>query len=62
MKNLLVVLSIVGLLFTIIPPFLVFSAVIEPATSKNLMLAGTVIWFTSAPFWLNKKSENDYPQ
>ncbi|MFD2036449.1 hypothetical protein ACFSKL_16710 [Belliella marina] len=58
MKNITVILSIVGLLFTITPPFLVFSGIIPPATSKTLMLIGTVVWFTTAPFWLNKKSEN----
>lgn len=57
MKNLIIILSIIGLLLTIIPSFLVFSKYIEPATSKILMFIGTLIWFLTAPFWLNKSTE-----
>ena len=48
-------LSYLGLAFTLIPSFLVFSAGLSLDTYKNLMLAGTFLWLTTAPFWINKE-------
>lgn len=36
---------------------MVFQGVIEPSLSKTLMLVGTIIWFFTAPQWLNKFQE-----
>ncbi len=57
MKILLSIISVVGLLLTIIPAFLVFFGSISLEQNKNLMLVGTILWFLTAPFWLNKKTE-----
>ncbi|MCH7401848.1 hypothetical protein ACFOUP_00420 [Belliella kenyensis] len=57
MKRLIIITSILGLITTIVPPFLVFTNQIDPSTSKTLMLIGTVVWFISAPLWLNKKEQ-----
>ncbi len=57
MKRVLKILSIIGLIMTIIPAFLVFTGVIDLAANKNWMFAGTVLWFVTAPFWMNKKTE-----
>jgi hypothetical protein len=57
MKAFLKVLSLIGLLLTMIPPVLVFMGKIELDTTKLLMAIGMFAWFVSAPFWINKKSE-----
>ncbi|MCD6596695.1 MAG: hypothetical protein J7L04_03355 [Bacteroidales bacterium] len=56
MKSLLKIISLIGLLVTIIPSFLVFADVIAPDTNKLLMIAGTLLWFSTAPFWMNKET------
>ena len=56
MKPFLKLISIIGLLVTIIPSFLVFANIVTPDTNKLLMIVGTLLWFSSAPFWMNKES------
>jgi hypothetical protein len=51
------IFSFIGLGLTLIPSFLVFQGIIEPSLSKTLMLVGTIIWFFTAPQWLNKFQE-----
>ncbi|KEO75699.1 hypothetical protein [Anditalea andensis] len=51
------IFSFVGLGLTLVPSFLVFQGFIEPGLSKTLMLVGTIIWFATAPQWLNKFQE-----
>jgi len=51
------IISFVALGFTLIPSFLVFAGIISADQCKNLMFAGTVVWFVTAPKWMNKKSE-----
>ena len=55
MKTILIVLSVLGLILTIAPAFLVFAGTIPWTTHSNLMAAGMVLWFATAPFWLGKK-------
>ncbi|MCK5455490.1 MAG: hypothetical protein KAI45_00095 [Melioribacteraceae bacterium] len=55
MKSLLKLVSLIGLVVTIVPAFLVFTDVITLSNSKVLMMVGTILWFVSAPFWMNKK-------
>lgn len=57
MKNLLVVISILSLVITIVPSFLVFAGVMTLEMNKTLMLVGTIGWFATAPSWMNKKEE-----
>jgi len=57
MTLILKILSFIGLGLTLIPSFLVFQGIIEPSLSKTLMLVGTIIWFATAPQWLNKFQE-----
>jgi hypothetical protein len=57
MKNLLVIISILSLLMTIIPSFLVFAGLMTLDMNKTLMLIGTIGWFITAPSWMNKKEE-----
>jgi hypothetical protein len=53
-KSFLKIISYVGLLLTLVPAFLVFFQKIDLSTNKYLMLLGTVLWFGSAPLWMNK--------
>jgi hypothetical protein len=59
MKNLLILVSIISLLLTIIPSFLVFFDVISLDLNKTLMLIGTLGWFLTAPYWMNKKESEE---
>ncbi len=55
MKLLLQLTSALGLLLTIIPSLLYFATYISLAVHQYLMLAGAILWFATAPFWMNKK-------
>ena len=52
MKNVLKVISIGGLALTVIPAFFVFAGDISWDRHATLMLIGTVLWFSTAPFWM----------
>jgi hypothetical protein len=56
MKNILRIISLLGLLLTAVPSFLVFYQVIDKPTHFVLMLIGTLLWFSSAPFWMKGTS------
>ena len=56
MKALLKILSLIGLLLTLVPSFLVFYGVIDKQTHFTLMGVGVVVWFISAPFWMKNPS------
>ena len=53
-SSLLKTLSYIGLGLTIIPSILVYMTMISHDTHINLMGAGMVLWFATAPFWINK--------
>lgn len=55
MKTLLILLSLIGLGLTGIPSVLYFMGIIELESSHHLMTLGMIIWFVSAPFWINAK-------
>ncbi len=57
MKILIKSISYLSLALTIIPSFLVFTGNISLDSSKMLMLVGTIVWFVSAPSWMNKVQE-----
>ena len=54
MKEILRLASLVGLVLTVLPAFLVMFGVISWASHASLMFAGTLIWFASAPFWMTE--------
>jgi high-affinity Fe2+/Pb2+ permease len=54
MKSLLKGISLLGLLLTVVPSFLVFNGIIDINLHKTLMLIGTFLWFIPAPFWMNR--------
>jgi hypothetical protein len=51
-KRLLQVISTIGLLLTFVPSILVYARVIEMEMHFTLMIAGMVLWFSTAPFWM----------
>jgi len=57
MRVILQVISLSGLLMTIVPPILFFTDKISHAQQNVYMAIGTMIWFISAFFWLGKKSK-----
>ncbi len=56
MKTILMILSYIGLGLTIIPSVLVLTGSLSMEMNKTLMMAGTILWFATVPFWMNKKS------
>ena len=58
MKNLLKLLSLVGLILSIVPPVMLFLGKMEMDSMKLWMGVGMVAWMVTAPFWINKKMEN----
>jgi len=57
MKWTLRILSALALGLTIAPAFLVFAGTITWETHAALMLAGTLLWFGTAPLWMREKRE-----
>lgn len=56
MKLLLKLASAVALGLTVVPAFLVFDGVLAWRTHAALMLAGALLWFATAPFWMRDES------
>jgi high-affinity Fe2+/Pb2+ permease len=54
MKLLASTLAVLALCLTVIHSILVFNGTIENDLNKNLMMAGTVLWFVAAPIWFRK--------
>lgn len=57
-KRILQIISIIGLLLTVVPSTLVYAGKIELKMHFTLMIVGMVLWFATAPFWMkNQKLE-----
>lgn len=54
MRTILKILSFLGLGFTILPSVLVLTRTIDMELNKSLMMLGTVMWFGTVVFWMNK--------
>ncbi len=54
MKKVAYVLSLFCLLLTLLPSVFVYLQLISLETNKTLMLAGTIGWFLTASYWMNK--------
>jgi hypothetical protein len=48
-------ISLSGLLLTVVPAFLVFAGAIQWTTHARLMLLGMLLWFATAPLWIGRK-------
>ncbi len=58
LRPLLITISFLGLGLTIIPSILVLMGILDMNMNKNLMFLGTVLWFGSVIFWMNKEEDN----
>ena len=56
MTNILKIVSLFGLLLTVVPSFMVFYKVIDKPIHFMFMLIGAVLWFGTAPFWMKGTS------
>ncbi|NJM93765.1 MAG: hypothetical protein HC842_03105 [Cytophagales bacterium] len=54
MKQMAKWLSYAGLMFSIVPVFLLYAGVISPDMNKALLMTGTGLWLGLAPIWLWK--------
>lgn len=59
MKNLLKLASAIGLGLSTVPAVLVFTGAISREAYMACMLAGMLLWFASAPFWMESKPLDD---
>ena len=48
-------IAYIALLATIVPAVLVFFGAIELEIHKNIMTVGMILWFVTAPLYMNKK-------
>ena len=55
---LLKIVSFLGLAGTIIPSILVFMGSISSSQNTFIMAISMVLWFATAPFWINKKGDS----
>jgi hypothetical protein len=49
-------ISFLGLVLTVAPSFFVLAGRIDWSLHSKLMLAGMILWFATAPFWMKKSS------
>jgi hypothetical protein len=57
MMTMLKFISAIGLALTVVPAFFVFSGAITWNSHATMMVVGTVLWFTTAPFWMRPGPE-----
>ena len=56
MKTLLPIVSYLGLALVIVPPLAYLAAAMDKSVMSSVMLAGTIVWFASVPFWMNRST------
>ncbi len=56
MKKLLPLISWLGLALVIVPPMLYLVGSTDKHTMQWVMLAGTILWFGTVPFWMGRSS------
>lgn len=55
LRRLLQLLSWLALAGTIVPPALYLAGQISLLATQRWMLAATLLWFASTPFWMGRK-------
>jgi hypothetical protein len=53
-KRAALVVSLIALVGTILPPILFFVDKIDLASMKSWMLVATVAWFVATPLWMDR--------
>jgi hypothetical protein len=56
MKRLAKAISCLALAGTLLPPVLFFADHLSLAAMQSWMLAAALVWFASAPFWMEHKA------
>lgn len=56
-RKFMAVISIGGLVLVFAPAVAYLIGALEKDTMTTLMLAGTVVWFASAPMWMSKPGD-----
>ncbi len=59
MKILIKIGSFLSLVLTIVPSIIFFVGNLELSQMKGYMGIGMVLWFVTAPFWINKPSKSE---
>ena len=59
MKILMKIGSFLSLVLTIVPSIIFFVGNLELSQMKGYMGIGMVLWFVTAPFWINKSSKSE---
>jgi hypothetical protein len=59
MKKVLILLSFLGLVILPVMPILQLAGIGSAGHTKCGLAIGTLLWFTTAPFWLKGKTAND---
>ena len=62
MKSLLKIISLIGLILSIVPPVLFFLGKVELNSMKLWMGIGMLAWMLTAPFWINRQQEEMRPE
>lgn len=52
------VASWLGLALTLLPSLAVLSGALSLEAFKTVVLAGSVLWLATAPFWINREKES----
>ncbi len=60
MTSLLKTISFLGLVLNIAPAIMVFNDLLSFKHYTILMLIGTILWFATAPFWINKNRQKGF--
>jgi hypothetical protein len=59
MRMSLRVVSWLGLALTLLPSFLVFGGALSLDAFKSMVLAGSILWLATAPFWVNQDGSRE---
>lgn len=59
MRRVLQFISFLGLALVIIPSMLYLFQSMDKTSMKGFMLAGTLLWFATVPFWLDRSVNNN---
>ena len=51
------IVSFIGLALAFVPSLAYLAGSMEKGAMVNVMLAGTIVWFVTVPFWMDRKSE-----
>lgn len=53
------IISYIGLGLTVVPSILLLSDGFDDLQYQMLAIVGMVLWFATAPFWINRTSEEE---